>query len=365
MKALIAIGVVAALGLGGVVLGAAVLVPIRVASSVAGACAPGGAGPAAVTPAEVGGSWTPEQVGNAGGIVATARGLGLPPRAAVVGVATAIQESGLRNLAHGDRDSLGLFQQRPSQGWGSPRQLLDPGYAAAQFLAHLVRLPNWSVIPLGQAAQAVQRSADGSGQSYARWEGSATQLVAQLWSGAAPGAENAACELQTMAVLSGLPWPVATPIPQPGWLERIPVPHWPSALPGARVNPPAITPQCVAGALWSWATVHLADPAWPLPPSLGVATAAAMYPAAVREGYSVAAQPLAGSMVVWGAGAYYSADGHVGTVIAVEQDRYEVVEQNFLGTTSDLGAHWGSWDLRSIAWPDANVEGFIVGPPGR
>ncbi len=89
-----------------------------------------------------------------------------------------------------------------------------------------------------------------------------------------------------------------------------------------------------------------------------------MYPAVVGEGYVVAAQPVAGSMVVWRAGAYYSAEGHVGTAIAVEQDRYEVVEQNFLGTTSDLGAHWGTWDVRSIAWPDANVEGFIVAPPG-
>ena len=79
----------------------------------------------------------------------------------VVAVATAMQESGLRNLGHlGDRndhDSLGLFQLRPSQGWGTPAQALNPTYAATAFYVTLLRVPGWESMPLTEAAQAVQR----------------------------------------------------------------------------------------------------------------------------------------------------------------------------------------------------------------
>lgn len=67
-----------------------------------------------------------EQRANAAAIVATGRQMGVPERGLWVALATALQESGLRNLDYGDRDSLGLFQQRPSQGWGSPAQVRDP-----------------------------------------------------------------------------------------------------------------------------------------------------------------------------------------------------------------------------------------------
>ncbi|MBN1174954.1 MAG: C40 family peptidase [Micromonosporaceae bacterium] len=100
---------------------------------------------------------------------------GLPVRAAVIAIATALQESTLRNLTYGDRDSLGLFQQRPSQGWGTPEQILDPVHASNSFYDHLVKVPHWDTIPLAQAAQAVQRSAFPS--AYARWEDLATQIV--------------------------------------------------------------------------------------------------------------------------------------------------------------------------------------------
>jgi hypothetical protein len=102
----------------------------------------------------------------------------LPPRAVVIALATAQQESRLRNLHYGDRDSLGLFQQRPSQGWGTRAQVLDPAHAAGRFFDHLVRVPHWQTGRLTDVAQAVQRSAFPG--AYARWEGMATQVAAAL-----------------------------------------------------------------------------------------------------------------------------------------------------------------------------------------
>ncbi|MFD2121435.1 hypothetical protein ACFSNO_20395, partial [Streptomyces cirratus] len=72
---------------------------------------------------------SPEQAGNAATIAAVGVAKGVPDRAVTIALATAMQESGLRNLDHGDRDSLGLFQQRPSQGWGTPQEIRDPVYA--------------------------------------------------------------------------------------------------------------------------------------------------------------------------------------------------------------------------------------------
>ena len=102
----------------------------------------------------------------------------LPPRAWVIALATAQQESTLRNLNRGDRDSLGLFQQRPSQGWGTRAQIMNPIYAATQFYRRLVQVPHWQTIPLTDAAQTVQRSAFPN--AYARWEPLANALVESL-----------------------------------------------------------------------------------------------------------------------------------------------------------------------------------------
>ena len=113
---------------------------------------PGGRWPAV-------GRWSSEQVGNAAAIVAAGTRLGVPPRGWVIALATAMQESNLHNLPGGDRDSVGLFQQRPSQGWGTPDQLHDPVYAATTFYQALLRIPNWQNMALIDAAQAVQRSA--------------------------------------------------------------------------------------------------------------------------------------------------------------------------------------------------------------
>src|SRR5437868_14302602 len=106
-----------------------------------------------------------DQARNATTIAAVGKRLGLPDHAVSIALATAYLESGLHNLNHGDRDSLGLFQQRPSQGWGTPAQILTPHYAAAAFYQHLARVPRWQVLPVTQAAQKVQRSALPNGYS--------------------------------------------------------------------------------------------------------------------------------------------------------------------------------------------------------
>jgi hypothetical protein len=100
-----------------------------------------------------------EQAGNASIIANVAANRSLSPRAAAMGIATSIVESGLRNLNHGDRDSIGLFQQRPSQGWGTVAQIMDPNYSAGKFFDALVKVPNYDTANFGLTCQAVQRSA--------------------------------------------------------------------------------------------------------------------------------------------------------------------------------------------------------------
>ncbi|MFE3560648.1 hypothetical protein ACFXKW_38240 [Streptomyces sp. NPDC059193] len=124
---------------------------------------------------------TPEQAANAATIAAVGISKGLPDRAVTIALATAMQESALRNLDHGDRDSLGLFQQRPSMGWGTPEQITDPVYSAGIFYDHLVDVPGYSRLPLTVAAQKVQRS--GYPQAYAKHETDATVLTAAFGEG--------------------------------------------------------------------------------------------------------------------------------------------------------------------------------------
>ncbi len=132
---------------------------------------------------------TTEQAANAATISAVGTTRGMPERAVTIALATALQESGLRNIRHGDRDSLGLFQQRPSEGWGTKRQILDPVYSAGIFYDRLAEVPGYSRLPLTVAAQRVQRS--GFPQAYAKHEPDATLLAAAL-TGRAVGALN--CE---------------------------------------------------------------------------------------------------------------------------------------------------------------------------
>jgi murein DD-endopeptidase MepM/ murein hydrolase activator NlpD len=128
-----------------------------------------------------------QQLRNAAVIIAVGAQAGVGPRGWVIAVATATQESGLADLPHlgarNDHDSVGLFQQRPSQGWGTAEQLQDPAYASRKFYDKLVTVPGWQRMPLTRAAQQVQRSA--YPDAYAKYEPAATQLVNLLANGAA------------------------------------------------------------------------------------------------------------------------------------------------------------------------------------
>jgi cell wall-associated NlpC family hydrolase len=119
--------------------------------------------------------WNQEQVANAAIIAAVGTQQRVPVAGQLIAIATAMQESSLRNLPGGDRDSVGLFQQRPSQGWGSPQQLRDPVYAAHAFYQRLLEVPGWQTMPLTNAAQAVQLSAHPT--AYAKWTNDARQLL--------------------------------------------------------------------------------------------------------------------------------------------------------------------------------------------
>jgi hypothetical protein len=122
------------------------------------------------------------------GIAATIAGIAarhrLPRRAVTIALAAALQESQLENLDYGDRDSVGVFQQRPSQGWGTTAELEDPVYATTKFFAALVKIRGYAKMPVDQAAQAVQHSADG--YAYEQWAGIAAQLTG-YFTGSPPG----------------------------------------------------------------------------------------------------------------------------------------------------------------------------------
>jgi LysM repeat protein len=132
---------------------------------------------------------TAEMAANAAIIIQVGRELGVPDRGIVIALAAAMQESSLRNINYGDRDSLGLFQQRPSTGWGTPDQILNASHAARLFYGGpsnpnkgitrgLLDIRGWQSMSLTQAAQAVQISAYPN--AYAKWETSATSWLAQL-----------------------------------------------------------------------------------------------------------------------------------------------------------------------------------------
>jgi hypothetical protein len=125
----------------------------------------------------------PEQAAIAATIAGVAAHRGLPARAVTVAYAAGLQESHLHNLDYGDRDSVGVFQQRPSEGWGPRSKLKDPVYATTRFFQALVKVPRYRRIPVYRAAQAVQHSADGF--AYVQYQQIAAQLAASF-SGSSP-----------------------------------------------------------------------------------------------------------------------------------------------------------------------------------
>ncbi|WP_346534058.1 hypothetical protein [Micromonospora sp. DPT] len=124
-----------------------------------------------------------EQTANVKAIIAATKKSGMDERAAVVAIATSLQESKLENLGHlgerNDFDSQGLFQQRPSSGWGTVEQITDPEYSTMAFLKGLKQVDGWKDMPLTEAAQTVQVSA--YPDHYAQWEQQAADLVAKHW----------------------------------------------------------------------------------------------------------------------------------------------------------------------------------------
>ena len=121
---------------------------------------------------------TLEQAENASLITAISVRRGLPARAASIALATAYQESDLFNIDYGDRDSIGLFQQRPSQGWGTVAEILDPVYSTNAFYDALVRVDGYESMEITVAAQAVQRS--GFPDAYADHEADARAIASAL-----------------------------------------------------------------------------------------------------------------------------------------------------------------------------------------
>lgn len=173
-------------------------------SGAAVACVPTPATSGSAPPGE---GYDAEQTGHVATIVTVGAAKNVPARGMVIAVATALQESGLRNLGHqgpaNDHDSLGLFQQRPSQGWGTPAQIMDPVYAAGRFYDKLLRVAGWEQMPLTQAAQAVQISAYPN--AYAKWEPDATALVAAA-------ASQAGLDLGGFGMCGGWVAPVDAPV---------------------------------------------------------------------------------------------------------------------------------------------------------
>jgi hypothetical protein len=111
-------------------------------------------------------------------MAAIAQRRGLPPRATTIAIATAFQESKIHNIDFGDRDSVGLFQQRTSQGWGTVEQISDPHYSIDRFYDALVQVKGYESMEITKAAQRVQRSAYPG--AYARHEDYARALASSL-----------------------------------------------------------------------------------------------------------------------------------------------------------------------------------------
>lgn len=144
---------------------------------------------------------TLEQAHNAGIISAVGLRRGLPARAVTIALATAYQESGIRNLDYGHADSIGLFQQRPSKGWGTVDQIMNPYYSAGKFYDALIGVTNWRTRDINDVAQAVQRSAHP--EAYRKHVSKARVLSAAL-TGVAPGGFTCKAEPPEQAGPKGL-----------------------------------------------------------------------------------------------------------------------------------------------------------------
>jgi hypothetical protein len=146
-------------------------------------------------------TFSPEQSANAATITAIALKRNLPARAATIANATAIVESKLRNIRFGDRDSLGLFQQRPSQGWGTADEILDPIHATNSFYDALVKVNDYQSMEITKVAQEVQRS--GFPEAYADHE-TEGRILASTLAGHSPGGMGCRLDEATVSVAAPL-----------------------------------------------------------------------------------------------------------------------------------------------------------------
>ena len=317
-------------------------------------------------------TYTVDPTQNADAIIAAAASQDLPGRAAVIALATAMQESALNQYAV-NANTIGLFQQDTSY-----QNRTDPTTSASAFLQRLIQVPSWQTLPLTEAAQDVQKSA--YPESYAVWEQTAAQAVVNLSDGQAPASEpstasaTSSCAhsgLQlTSAQVPGLAFPIISPVPaiQAGSmhqiLRQIPVPNWPAGIQASgRIQPDQAGNQCVQAALWTYAVLHASDPGYANPPTFaGVAQAADMFAAAQSGHWTTATTPVTGSMVVFNR--QVDSAGHIATVVATGPNDFEIVEQNWLNFDADQTGQWGTFDVALVPWPDPQVTGFIVAPPG-
>ena len=264
-------------------------------------------------PAE--GSWKSTQVANAAVIVQTGGQLGVPRYGWVIAVATAMQESSLYNLGNlgsrNDHDSLGLFQQRPSQGWGTPDQILDPVYASTQFYKHLLKINGWQSMSLTDAAQKVQRSA--YPDAYAKWQPDAEHLVEVI-----AGRLNLA---QNCAPAAAGPW--VLPLPAHSYTLTSPFgPRWGGFHYGQDMAAPTGTPIYAASA-GVVLEAECTSPRCDIPGSLdmpgggwtvvidhggGIAT---RYHHAVRLDVTVGQHVTAGQLIAWVGSTGHSTGSHL------------------------------------------------------
>lgn len=329
---------------------------------------------------------------NLDAIIGQVKAYALPRQVGVDAVTAGLAESGLDNheTAGGQAivtnlDSVGVFQERPSQGWGTQQQILDLGYATDKWLQYLIaNVRGWPAMAPAAVAQAVERS--GAPQRYAQFVEQATTWVDQDWnavpaavpvlpppgatappaaaSGASTGAQASCGPLggATQPLTSALTetqegglWPVRLPVPAPGWEQRIILPRWPAA--EASSPPTAVSNQCVAGAEWAYDLIHHST--YRFPPANGVDVARQ----AAAHGLRPNAVPAVGDVVSFSIPG--STAGHVALVIATSPNAFEVVEQNWL-QDNPYDPEWSptDWDIRSVAWPNGSVAGF-AGPPPR
>lgn len=309
------------------------------------------------TPGQVGFTPTPAEEQNAAAIVREAAWEGLAARAAVIAVATSMQEHGLQSdspayVAAHSGGSIGPFQQLPSWGPASVRD--DPAQSADLFYHALVTRPGWATAPLGAIAQAVQRSSDTSGDLYARYENAAAQLVAQLEASDGISLGATACA----AVSSGAALPT---VRRGEWVTSplVNVDITRASTAGVVVSEQAVfsnvpaggydTKPFPAGQCTWWAAYNR-----PIYPRNPMGNGGQWYQTAIATGHAVSKQPSVGAWAVWSTGLPGSGgDGHVAIVIAVapQGTQFEVSEMNEKGR--------GIVDQRIASVSDPYLLGFV------